>query len=104
MVFEYDKIYTAIALTAKEKAITEFASNHDLEYLKSQISIISNETDIKDALLRFIYVPVRLEFLCSVIIKKKLPKVVVVVNYLADDEVIPYGTAGGQHGNCVGTE
>lgn len=31
LVFEYDKIYTAIALTAKEKAITEFASNHDLE-------------------------------------------------------------------------
>lgn len=38
------------------------------------------------------------------IIKKKLPKVVVVANYLADDEVIPYGTAGGQHGNCVGTD
>ncbi|SHM90203.1 AlwI family type II restriction endonuclease [Ruminococcus flavefaciens] len=104
LVFEDDKIDTAVALTAKEKAISEFASNHDWEYLKSQISIISNGTDTKDALLRFIDVPVRLEFLCSVIIKKKLPKVMVIANYLADDEGIPYGTAGGQHGNCVGTD
>ena len=104
LVFEDDKIDSEIALTAKEKAITEFASNHDWEYLKFQISIISNGTDTKDALLRFIDVPVRLEFLCSVIIKKKLPKVVVIANYLADDEGIPYGTAGGQHGSYVGTD
>lgn len=104
LVFEDDKIDTATALTAKEKAITDFASNHDWEYLKNQISIISNGIDTKDTLLRFIDVPVRLEFLCSVIIKKKLPKVVVIANYLADDEGIPYGTAGGQHGNCVGTD
>lgn len=104
LMFEDDKIDTAIALTAKEKAIAEFASTHDWEYLKSQINIISNGTDTKDALLRFIDVPVRLEFLCSVIIKKKLPKVVVVANYLADDEGIPYGTAGGQHGKYVGTD
>lgn len=104
LVFEDDKIDNKTALTAKEKAITEFASNHDWEYLKSQISIISNGTDTKDSLLRFIDVPVRLEFLCSVIIKKKLPEVVVVANYLADDEGIPYGTASGQHGNCIGTD
>lgn len=104
LVFEDDKIDTATALSAKEKAITDFASNHDWDYLKSQIEIILNGTDTKDALLRFIDVPVRLEFLCSVIIKKKLPKVIVNANYLADDEGIPYGTAGGQHGNCVGTD
>ena len=103
LVFKDDTIDTATALTAKEKAITDFASNHDWDYLKTQIGIISNGADTKDALLRFIDVPVRLEFLCSVIIKKKLPKVVVIANYLADDEGIPYGTAGGQHGNCVGT-
>lgn len=104
LVFEDDKIDNVTASTAKEKAITDFASNHDWDYLKSQIEIISNGTDTKDALLRFIDIPVRLEFLCSAIIKKKLPKATVIANYLADDEGIPYGTAGGQHGNCVGTD
>lgn len=104
LIFHDDKIDIALSSTAKEKAIINFASNHDWEYLKQQISIISSGLDTKDALLRFIDKPTRLEFLCSVIIKKKLPNVIVKANYLADDEGIPYGTAGGQHGNCVGTD
>ena len=104
LIFHDDKIDIALSSTAKEKAIINFAQSHDWDYLKQQISIISSGSDTKDALLRFIDKPARLEFLCSVIIKKKLPNVIVKANYLADDEGIPYGTAGGQHGNSVGTD
>lgn len=104
LLFEDDKIDVATASTTKEKAIIDFANEHDWMYLKNQIEIISRNAETKDALLRFIDKPTRLEFLCSVIIKKKLPNVIVKANYLADDEGIPYGTAGGQHGNNTGAD
>lgn len=104
LTFEDEKIDVATASTVKEKAIIKFANDHDWKYLKNQIGIISSNTETKDALLRFIDKPARLEFLCSVIIKKKLPNVIVKANYLADDEGIPYGTAGGKHGNNTGTD
>lgn len=104
LMFKDDVIDVATASTVKERAIIKFANDHDWKYLKNQISIISSNTETKDALLRFIDKPARLEFLCSVIIKKKLPNVIVQANYLADDEGIPYGTAGGKHGNSTGTD
>lgn len=104
LVFEDDNIDIETASTTKEKAISDFANNHDWKYLKKEISCISNGSPTQDNLLRFIDAPARLEFLCSVIIKKKLPNVIVKANYLADDEGIPYGTAGGQHGDSTGAD
>nr|DAR33948.1 MAG TPA: restriction endonuclease [Caudoviricetes sp.] len=104
LVFDDEVESSEDVVTAKERAILEFANQHDWEFIREQIEIISNGSDTKDTLLRFIDVPARMEFLCSVIIKKKLPNVVVQANYIADDEGIPISTAGGQHGNSVGAD
>lgn len=104
LLFDDEIEVSEVALTAKERAISDFASQHDWDFIREQIEIISNGADTRDALLRFIDVPARLEFLCSVIVKKKLPNTVVRANYIADDEGIPISTAGGQHGNSVGAD
>lgn len=104
LVFDDEEEVSEIAVSAKERAISDFAEQHDWNFIKEQVEIISNGSDTRDALLRFIDVPARLEFLCSVIVKKKLPNTVVRANYIADDEGIPISTAGGQHGNSVGAD
>lgn len=104
LLFEDERIDLDAASMAKEKAIRDYANSHDWRFIKEQVNIISSSSETKDSLLRFIDKPTRLEFLCSVIIKKKLPHVIVKANYLADDEGMPYGTAGGKHGNSTGSD
>lgn len=104
LVFDDESETSEAALTAKERAISDFANQKDWAFIQEQIQIICRGTDTQDSLLRFIDVPARLEFLCSVIVKKKLPNITVVANYIADDEGIPISTAGGQHGNSVGAD
>lgn len=91
-------------LSAKERAIQNFATNKSWEYLRTQIACLVNGSESRDEMLRFIGAPVRLEFLSAVILKKALPGLQVKANYLADDEGIPYRTAGGQHGESVGAD
>ena len=93
-----------LAYFRKESAIVAFANSHDWNFLKEQMRILTKRGEVKDPILRFIDGPARLEFLCAVVIKKKLPKVTVHAHYIADDEGIPYGTASGQRGDNVGAD
>lgn len=80
------------------------ASNADLlkwvehfqwEQIKLELMNLSLKNPSKDIILKLIEQPLRLEFLTSLAILKKLPKVTVKPSFVTDDEGLPVGFASG---------
>lgn len=76
---------------------------YDWETIKTELKILTAKKTSKDGVLKYLTNPTRLEFLTSLAIKSKLPKVIVIPNYPCDDEGIPTSTASGGKGDieCV---
>jgi hypothetical protein len=76
---------------------------YNWETIKTELAILATKKTSKDGVLKYLTNPTRLEFLTSLAIKSKLPKVIVIPNYPCDDEGLPTTTAGGGKGDieCI---
>lgn len=88
-----------ITATNAEKLLTNWLNQYAWETIKKELSILSSGGTSKDAVLKFIAAPTRLEFLTALAIKSKIPNIRVMPNYSCDDEGLPTSTAGGNKGD-----
>ena len=80
----------------KQKTLINWAEENSFEDIAREIHIACVRSgESKNAVLRFIDKPVRLEFLVSVILKAKFPGMHIRPNYTVDDEGLPVFTAAG---------
>lgn len=88
-----------ISTTNAEQMLTKWLNLYAWETIKKELSILSSGGASKDAILKFIAAPTRLEFLTALAIKSKIPNIRVLPNYSCDDEGLPTSTAGGNKGD-----
>ncbi len=92
--------------STKEKAIEYWARENTWDFYKDEIKRVfkKGKNGTQNEVLKYIKATARLEFLTAVIIKKALPNIKVVANYIADDQGIPFKTAPGGNSQNVGTD
>lgn len=95
---------TEEAKDAKEKAIESWSSKKDWDFLKVEMMNSIEKQPSTDLILKYVKETVRLEFLSAIVLKKALPKIKVIANYKADDQGIPFNTAGGGNGSKSGAD
>jgi hypothetical protein len=101
--FNYMAAIDKKLLIPKHKSSSKEINNYLLEWLKTytwkeikeELIILSKKKLTKDAVLKEMRGPVRLEFLTSLAIKSKFMNVIVNPNYPCGDDGIPSNTAGG---------
>lgn len=83
--------------TAKQKKLKEYAEAFDKDYIFNELRIACSRrrTESKDAVLRFIPAPTRMEFLTSIAMVQNFTGLDVKPNYPVDDEGLPTSTAAG---------
>lgn len=89
-------VYKTPVLTTKselEKWVKHFA----WEVIKTEMLNLANKKSSHDEILKVIEQPLRLEFLTTLAILKKLPKVIVKPNFVSDDEGLPTSFASGNN-------
>lgn len=80
----------------KIKKLNELAQIYSKDEITNELKIVcSNRAESKDNLFKFIAPPTRLELLTSVALVQNFPDLVVLPNYVIDDEGIPTCHAGG---------
>ncbi len=91
--------YEANSKTKCEELLNNWVTQYSWESIKRELSTLSTRGSSKDAVLRILAAPARLEFLTALAIKSRLPHVRVLPNYAADDTGLPTSTAGGGIGD-----
>jgi hypothetical protein len=86
--------YNLPAKTTK-KELSKWVDYYDWEVIKKEMLNLAQKRSSDDAILRVIEQPLRLEFLTSLAILKKLPNVIVNPNFISDDEGLPTSFASG---------
>jgi hypothetical protein len=87
-------VYKTPAMTTKAE-LEKWANHYAWESIKNELLNLARKKSSKDGILKIIEQPLRLEFLTSLAILKKLPKVVVKPNFVSDDEGLPTSFASG---------
>ena len=79
-----------------EESIQKWTSHFDWKTIKTELFILSSHSKLKskNAILKYIDEPTRLEFLVSLALKKWFPNLIIKPNYLMDDEGLPRRHAG----------
>jgi len=77
--------------------LAKWVSYYNWDQIKKELLILANKGKSQDEILRVIENPLRLEFLTSLAIIKKLPKVSVKPNFISDDEGLPTSFASGEN-------
>lgn len=102
--FDYMSKIDPILFSKESKPISKTAAGEKLNYwitvygwekIKGELYNLEKKNASKDAVLKFMAAPARLEFLTALAIKTTLPNVSVIPNYSCDDEGLPTSTAGG---------
>lgn len=102
--FDYMSKIDPILFSKEAKPISKTVAGEKLNYwitiygwdkIKGELSNLEQKNASKDAVLKFMAAPARLEFLTALAIKSALPNVAVIPNYSCDDEGLPTSTAGG---------
>ncbi len=78
-----------------KKELQKWVDYFEWEVLKNELLILGKKGSSKNEILRIIENPLRLEFLTSLALLKKLPNVEVKPNFIADDEGLPVSFAQG---------
>jgi hypothetical protein len=78
-----------------ESTLEKWAEYFEWDIIKEELQILANNGKSKDAVLKIINGPTRLEFLISIAIKKTFENVTVKPNYIVDDEGLPRRHASG---------
>ncbi len=77
------------------KELQKWVNYYQWEVIKAEMLNLAQKKSSKDAILKVIEAPLRLEFLTSLAILKKLPAVNVKPNFISDDEGLPTSFAAG---------
>lgn len=88
-----------VSASKSEELLNNWVAQYSWESIKRELSTLSTRGSSKDAVLRILAAPARLEFLTALAIKSRLPHVRVLPNYAADDTGLPTSTAGGGIGD-----
>jgi len=80
---------------ASKAELEKWVAHYSWEAIKTELLNLSHKKSSDDDILRIIEQPLRLEFLTSLAILKKLPNVVVKPNFISDDEGLPTSFASG---------
>ncbi len=86
--------YKAPVKTTKAE-LEKWANHYAWESIKNELLNLAQKKSSEDDILKVIEQPLRLEFLTSLAILKKLPNVVVKPNFVSDDEGLPTSFASG---------
>jgi hypothetical protein len=87
-------IYKSPAKTSSIE-LMKWVNHYDWESIKGEMMNLAQKKSSKDEILKVIEQPLRLEFLTSLAILKKLPNVIVNPNFISDDEGLPTSFAAG---------
>lgn len=79
--------------------LDDWLAKYEWKNICHEMSILSKRQGSSDDVLRLLDAPLRLEFLSALAIKKRMPTVLVVPHYSADDTGFPSGTAVGNRGD-----
>ena len=85
-----------VSADRRGKLLQKWADFYPWADIKREILLLSKRAASKDEILKYLYEPVRLEFLTALAIKSAFPDAQVLPNYPADDEGLPTSTAGGR--------
>lgn len=80
---------------ATRAELDKWVSYYDWSTIKAEMLNLAQKKSSRDDILRVIEQPLRLEFLTSLAILKKLPGVLVKPNFVSDDEGLPTSFASG---------
>jgi hypothetical protein len=98
-VVDYDFINTFTIskspVKTSKKELEKWIEYYQWETIKSEMISLSKNKSSQDDILKFIEEPLRLEFLTTLAILKKLPHVTVKPNFISDDEGLPTSFASG---------
>ena len=86
--------YKALAVITN-KELEKWVKYYEWEIIKTEMLNLAQKNPSKDEILKVIEQPLRLEFLTSLAILKKLPNVSVKPNFISDDEGLPTSFASG---------
>ncbi len=87
-------VYKAPVRTTKAE-LEKWVNHYEWESIKAEMLNLAQKKSSDDDILKIIEQPLRLEFLTSLAILKKLPNVVVKPNFISDDEGLPTSFASG---------
>lgn len=87
-------VFKAPARTTKAE-LEKWVNHYAWESIKTEMLNLAQKKSSEDDILKVIEQPLRLEFLTSLAILKKLPNVVVKPNFVSDDEGLPTSFASG---------
>lgn len=85
----------SIVFDARINTLNQWAIEYTKEYIANELNILSRNGESKNAILRIIDKPTRLEFLTSIALKQYFVALNVRPNYHVDDEGLPTFTASG---------
>jgi hypothetical protein len=86
------------------KELEKWVEHYQWEAIKTEMMNLSENKSSKDDILKVIERPLRLEFLTTLAILKKLPNVTVKPNFVSDDEGLPTSFASGGNPDIECTE
>lgn len=84
-----------VSSSERNKFLVKWVGIYTWDKIKEEMLNLSGKRLTKDDTLKYLSAPVRLEFLTTLAIKSKFPKVTVIPNYPVDDEGLPTSTAPG---------
>lgn len=87
-------VFKAPAKTTKAE-LEKWVNHYAWESIKNELLNLAQKKSSSDDILKVIEQPLRLEFLTSLAILKKLPNVIVKPNFVSDDEGLPTSFASG---------
>ncbi|MBA4320735.1 MAG: AlwI family type II restriction endonuclease [Flavobacterium sp.] len=95
-------VYKTPVVTTKAE-LEKWARHYGWEIIKTEMLNLAQKKSSEDEILRVIEQPLRLEFLTSLAILKKLPNVIVKPNFVSDDEGLPtsFASGGGPDIECI---
>jgi hypothetical protein len=87
-------VYKTPIRTTKAE-LEKWVNHYEWEIINTEMLNLVQKKSSEDAILKIIDQPLRLEFLTSLAILKKLPNVIVKPNFVSDDEGLPTSFASG---------
>jgi hypothetical protein len=93
-------IYEGAVKTTKAE-LAKWVDFYSWESIKGELLNLANKKKSTDEILKVIEQPLRLEFLTSLAILKKIPDVTVMPNFISDDEGLPTSFAAGGMADIV---
>jgi hypothetical protein len=87
-------IFKASSITTKQE-LHKWVNHYDWNTIKREMIYLAEKKSSKDDILKLIEQPLRLEFLTTLAILKKIPNITVKPNFVSDDEGLPTSFASG---------